>query len=65
MNSFLRELCDEKNYTKTVKKLEFEVEKATFEDFVRYLREKRSKPKFSGLSFQVQNLPIFDIEFRV
>ena len=50
----MKELCDRKSYTKTAKKLEFEVEKATLEDFVRYIKEKRLKPKFSGLSFQVR-----------
>ena len=59
MNSFMKELCDEKIYTKTAKKLELEVEKATLEDFVRYLREKRSKPKFSGLSFEVRVSPLW------
>ena len=65
MKSFMKELCEAKCYTKTAKKLEFEVEKAILEDFVDYLKQKRSKPKISGLSFQVQNLTIFDIEFKV
>ena len=55
MNSFMKELCERKCYTKTTKKLEFEVEKAILEKFVRYVTEKKSKPKFSGLSFEVVN----------
>ena len=53
MNSFMKEFCEAKRYTKTAKMLEFEVEKATLEDFVRYMKEERLKPKFSGLSFEV------------
>ena len=57
----MMELCDGKSYTKTAKKLEFEVEKATLKDFVRYMREKRPKTKFSGLSFEVRLLSIVGV----
>ena len=61
MNSFMRELCADKQYTETAKKLEFEVEKAMLKDFVRYMREKRPKTKFSGLSFEVRLLSIVGV----
>ena len=53
MNGFIKELCGEKGYSKTAKKLEFKIEKALLNEFVRYVTEKKSKPKFSGLSFEV------------
>ena len=61
MNSFMKEFCERKCYRKTARKLEFEIEKATLKDFVRYMREKRSKPKFSGLSFEVRLLSIVGV----
>ena len=56
MKSLIRELCDEKGYVKTAKKLEFEVERLLLNEFVRYVTEKKSKPKFSGLSFEVSTV---------
>ena len=55
MNSFVKELCDGNGYVKTAKKLGFEVEETILKEFVRYVKRRKSKPKFSGLSFEVSS----------
>ena len=49
----MKEWLDGKSYAKTAKKVELEVKETLLKEFVRYVTEKKSKPKSSGLSFEV------------
>ena len=60
MNSFVKELCDDKNYTKSAKKLEFEVEEEMLEKFARFMKKNKKKSK-PGLSFEVGIFSVFII----
>ena len=62
MNSFIKGFCDGKSYAKTTRKLEFEMNNSLLVEFVRYMTDKKLKPKFSGLSFEVQIIPFYKLQ---
>ena len=44
----MKEWLDGKSYAKTAKKVELKVQETLLQEFVRYVTEKKSKPKPTG-----------------